>query len=71
MTFTKTLMLAGLTLAIGTGAALAQSEVPSDLQYQSQQKTFRAPAQRGVQAGSADLELNHRVADFTQIANPG
>jgi len=88
MTNTRTLMLAAVTaLTLGTGAAMAQSEVPSGAEgaYLSQQRQA-APKTAGnlwgriegrVQAGASDIEhahVGHALpfnGDYSDLANPG
>jgi hypothetical protein len=71
---TKTFMLAAVAaLTIGTGAAMAQSQVPNSgqgdfWQHQSTPRVITGP----VQSGSSDVETGYRVAsDYTTLANPG
>jgi uncharacterized lipoprotein YajG len=74
MTSTKTLMIAAAAaLTIGTGVAMAQSQVPSSNEgtYYSQPPTV---TNSQVQAGSSDVETGYRVAlnsDDATLANPG
>ena len=74
MKSTKTLMIAAAAaLTIGTGAAMAQSQVPSRNEgtYYSQPPTV---TNSQIQAGSSDVETGYRVAlnsDDTTLANPG
>ena len=82
---TKTLMLAAVTiLTLGSGAAMAQNESPSDAgrAQVSQQQTAPKPTtnlwgriEARVQAGASDIEHGSHVVpfngDYGDLANPG
>jgi hypothetical protein len=88
MNTTKTLMLAAVTaLTLGAGAAMAQSEVPSDTEgaYFAQQRqaapktttNWLGRVESRIQAGASDVEHAHVGhvlpfnGDYGDLANPG
>ena len=80
MMFTKTLTLAAATaVTIGTGAAMAQTEVPPASEgFYQWHEVAPAVIHGQVQAGSSDLRSGYPAGnyvpfngDYSTLANPG